>query len=200
MHRLGRGQGTAQVSRDISIASRSSDPVAKDSAQDAPHATRAFVTAVCLDLAKYRESLVRCDSVDRVRADQWVGHTEQPANLVERNLGASLTLELCEQLFGNILEGDGVRELRHHLGTLLFEDRIKADGDRLARLVTFLAGVSERSARPRAEMQGLLFARKPIPEAPQLGAARLNEEEKSPAIGQLIGLRLGLGGCDLELS
>jgi len=138
-------------------------------------------------------ALIGCEPISGI------GHAQQPADLADRGLSAAFPLALGEPFERNLLEGRGRREFRGDFGPLLLEHRIEPGGDRFFRLTTFLPRIGERDRRPGAEVKRLLQPAISVAEAPELRAGGLDDEEKALAVGEVVRLRLGLGGGDLEL-
>lgn len=65
--------------------------------------------------------------------------------------------------------------------------------------ITALSGVLERDNRIGPETEEPAFALKALGHAPELAAARRNEEEKSAAVGILVGLVCGLQTADTNV-
>jgi hypothetical protein len=109
-------------------------------------------------------------------AEQRIGHAEQPADLVQRDLGTPFPLALRDPFQRDLLERGGDGEPGCHLLALLLERRVESGGDRLPRFATFFACIGKRRGRPRAEVERLLAAVISIAEAPELRATRLDDE------------------------
>ena len=74
--------------------------------------------------------------------------------------------------------------------------RIEACGKLPARLLTGCTGIGERYVGPLPQVEGLLAPVKAVAEAPQLVAVGLDGDEQAVAVGEVIGLRRGLGVGD----
>jgi hypothetical protein len=78
------------------------------------------------DLAQNRQGSDRRYGADGMRANQGLGHAEKPADFVQSDLGAPLTLALSAPFQRDVLEGRGNRVLGRDPRALLFEDRVNA--------------------------------------------------------------------------
>src|SRR5262249_24341649 len=144
---------------------------------------RGLVSPARLDLAKDREHFWCGDFGYGALADCRIGKVEQPALLGESHVGASLPLELDQQLFGNGPEGVATRRRQ------LFQPALHGGIDIIAEqslgLVAFLARVLQRHRGIDADGQRLLFSAKPVSQSPQLAAVWLDQQMKPAAVREL---------------
>jgi hypothetical protein len=102
------------------------------------------------DLAQNRQGSDRRYGADGMRANQGLGHAEKPADFVQSDLGAPLTLALSAPFQRDVLEGRGNRVLAARIG--------------------------EADIRPDAESESAVLAAMDIIKAPELRPVRSNEQ------------------------
>jgi hypothetical protein len=68
----------------------------------------------------------------------------------------------------------------------LFDRGVFAGGDLLLSLLAPFASVGETDGRKRADRESSLFAEREVPKSPKFAAARLDEQEKAAAVGELV--------------
>jgi hypothetical protein len=76
-------------------------------------------------------------------------------------------------------------------GEPLLDRGVFAGGDLFLRLLAPLAGLSEPDGRKRADRKGSLFAEIEVPKSPKFAAARLDQQEKAAAVGELVPFSAG---------
>src|SRR5262249_6326705 len=144
---------------------------------------RALVSPARLNFAKNREHLRCGDFGYRPLADCWISKGKQPPFLGERHVSAPLPLKLPQNLFGDSPEGIAARFPQ------LFQPAlcrgIDIVGEQSPGVVAFLTRVLQRHGRIDADGQRLLLSAEPVRQAPQLAAARLDQQMKAAAVRSL---------------
>jgi len=107
-----------------------------------------------------------------------IGLCEKPTDLVDGHGREAVSLAFHKPLLRDRLEGVRRGILGGDPSSLFLQRRIDPFGNSLLRLVTANAGLGKAKQGSSAQMECLLLVEEAIPEAPELRAVGLDDEEE----------------------
>jgi hypothetical protein len=149
------------------------------------HPPGALISAPDLELAQRVEELGGGDLTDGTVAEGVEGGLKQPAVLFQGHRRTALSGLLVEQFVGHLAKGIATGG-HGNLVQAPLNAGVGVIGQQLAGSIPALARLRQRDSWISAEGERLLFTAEAIGKAPQLAAARANQEIEAGIVGEFV--------------